>query len=266
RHRDDHRQPQPEHQDHGPQDRAVPGPLPQHRQPPSAARPSSASCAARSTVAGTERTPASEAANGIVRYRSCRTAASFAVAGLAFNSSILSSTVFQDASTSTITSGSAATIFSQLIDVHVFSTPPAKLSRPNSSSTICGAPIPPPTYGVSEPEEYHNAVRSPGTGLTESSASRCEAISRSARAGTPKMAPTCSIWSNTSSKPSRSGWYPGSRHAAGSTYVSTPSDCSDSRSPASSAAKLLCQPAITRSGLCSCTTSWEGTLSDNVRI
>ena len=71
---------------------------------------------------------------------------------------IFCSAVFQAASTSTMTSGSASTIASQPIEVHVSSTSAATFSRPAASMIICGAPMPAPTYGVSSPEEYQSAV------------------------------------------------------------------------------------------------------------
>lgn len=57
-----------------------------------------------------------------------------------------------------MTSGSASTTASQLRLVHVSETPAAMLVSPTASITICGAPMPAPTNGVSLPELYQSAV------------------------------------------------------------------------------------------------------------
>ena len=107
--------------------------------------PSSPSWSTSDATAPTLRTPASVAGKSTTRYRCCCTAGSAAVAGFDSRCAIFCSAVFQAASTSTITSGSAATIASQPIDVHVSSTSAATFSRPAASMIICGAPMPAPT-------------------------------------------------------------------------------------------------------------------------
>src|SRR5690606_18400839 len=101
-----------------------------------APRSRSASWSTRSTTAETLRTPASVAGKGTTRYRSCRTAVSFAVAGLVLNRSFLRSAVFHAESTRTMTSGSAATTSSHPNGVQVSCTSAATLVSPTASMII----------------------------------------------------------------------------------------------------------------------------------
>ena len=79
--------------------------------------------------------------------------------------------------------------------------------------------------------------------LTEASVACSDATSRSAAAGTPKMAPTSRISANTVSNVSGSGIDPASLQAAGETYVPMPRPASVARSPTPSAEKFDSHPA-----------------------
>jgi len=90
-------------------------------------------------------------------------------------------------------------------------------SSPAAAMIICGAPIPAPTYGVSEPEEYQSAVSPASERSTASRAARCSATRSAAASGVPRMSPASTIPAKTSSKVSGSGWYAGSLQADGAT-------------------------------------------------
>ena len=94
-------------------------------------------------------------------------------------------------------------------------TEPAMFFRPTVSMSSSGAPMPAPTYGVSEPDEYHSAVRSRESAFTAASSARC-AVS-SAVSSARKIVETSPISAKMSSKPSFAGLYAGSSQAEGET-------------------------------------------------
>ena len=147
----------------------------------------------------------------------------------------------QVASTSTTTSGSAATACSQLTFAHEPSTSAKTLRAPTASSIIAGPPQHAPTNGAFVSESHHSTFRPlpEGSAVMAARVARCSAMSASAWSPTPNTCPMSAISANTPSRLTRVGRSDVSEHPNGDRYEPMPSEASDARVPAASGSKAL---------------------------
>ncbi len=170
---------------------------------------------------------------GSVTNAPSRTARSSLSTGSFLSSAILSSAVDQLASASTITSGSAATTFSQLTSAQPPSRSAKMFVAPTASRISCGPPSPAPAKAVLSPESYQKTSR-PSPGALSASASSwpcCSSSTASARSATSNTSPTISISFHTdANETSALGWF-------------SPQPNSDRNEPMPSSASSSCGPA-----------------------